>query len=91
MVSNAPDFWAPFGPPVLQVSSEVHAPIFESAKRLSEAHLVASARRTDAESFNVIGRLSGSDETLPPLVVMTPRSGWWHCAGERGGGPACWL
>jgi putative aminopeptidase FrvX len=22
---------------------------------------------------------------------MTPRSGWWTCAGERGGGIACWL
>jgi hypothetical protein len=21
---------------------------------------------------------------------MTPRSGWWHCASERGGGLACW-
>jgi hypothetical protein len=23
--------------------------------------------------------------------VMTPRSGWWWCASERGGGLACWL
>jgi hypothetical protein len=22
---------------------------------------------------------------------MTPRSGWWWCASERGGGLACWL
>ena len=22
---------------------------------------------------------------------MTPRSGWWHCASERGAGLACWL
>ncbi len=22
---------------------------------------------------------------------MTPRSGWFHCASERGGGIACWL
>ena len=91
MASNAPDFRAPFGPPVLQVSSEVQTLIFENARCLSEAHLVASVRRTDTESFNVVGRLSGSDGTLPPLVVMTPRSGWWHCAGERGGGLACWL
>lgn len=25
------------------------------------------------------------------MVVMTPRSGWWACASERGGGLACWL
>jgi hypothetical protein len=24
-------------------------------------------------------------------VVMTPRSGWYSCASERGGGIACWL
>jgi hypothetical protein len=24
-------------------------------------------------------------------VVITPRSGWWNCASERGGGLACWL
>jgi hypothetical protein len=22
---------------------------------------------------------------------MTPLTGWWHCAAERGGGVACWL
>ncbi|MDX1385563.1 MAG: hypothetical protein R3190_18065, partial [Thermoanaerobaculia bacterium] len=26
-----------------------------------------------------------------PLVVMTPRSGWWRCASERAGGIAVWL
>ena len=24
-------------------------------------------------------------------MIMTPRSGWWSCASERGGGMACWL
>ena len=33
----------------------------------------------------------GTIAELPPVVVMTPRSGWWHCASERGGGLACWL
>ena len=91
MASNAPEFWEPFGPPVLQVSSEVQALLTQHAERRSQVHLVACATRTDAESFNVVGRLKGRDESLPPLVVMTPRSGWWHCAGERGGGLACWL
>ena len=22
---------------------------------------------------------------------MTPRSGWWNCAADRGGGIVCWL
>jgi hypothetical protein len=28
---------------------------------------------------------------LDPVVVITPRSGWWRCAAERGGGLVCWL
>ena len=91
MASNAPGFWDPFGPPVLQVSSETRTLFSEHARRHTQVHLVVSASRTDAESFNVVGRLKGSDESLPPIAVMTPRSGWWHCAGERGGGLACWL
>jgi hypothetical protein len=39
----------------------------------------------------VIARVTGDRPELPPVVVITPRSGWWHCAGERGGGIACWL
>jgi hypothetical protein len=53
--------------------------------------LIANAKRTPAEAFNVITSIQGTNRTLPPLVIMTPRSGWWTCASERGGGIACWL
>jgi hypothetical protein len=43
------------------------------------------------EAFNVVTTLAGANRSLPPLVVMTPRSGWWTCTSERGGGIACWL
>jgi len=39
----------------------------------------------------VTATVEGADRALPPLVVMTPRSGWYWCASERGGGIACWL
>ena len=91
MASNAPKFWDPFGPPVLQVSSEFGDLLQESATRQTESRLVVHVERKDSESFNIVGRIKGLDSTLAPLVVMTPRSGWWHCAGERGGGLACWL
>jgi hypothetical protein len=38
-----------------------------------------------------VGWIHGSDPAATPLVVMTPRSGWWTCAGERSGGIAAWL
>ncbi len=90
-VMNAPSYLAPFGPPVLQVDSENREGLAGHASRSSGAHLVAAAARTPAVSFNVTSRLDGENDGLAPLIVMTPRSGWWHCAGERGGGIACWL
>jgi hypothetical protein len=89
--SNADAFLAPFGPPVLQVSSDESALVAELAERRAEVRVIASAKRTQASAFNLTTRISGSDRTRPPLVVMTPRSGWYWCASERGGGIACWL
>lgn len=89
--SNADAFLKPFGPPVLQVSSEEGRFLEESTRQGAPVHLVAHVERTPVEALNVTARLEGSDRSLPPLVVMTPRSGWWRCASERGGGIACWL
>ncbi|HYL39037.1 MAG TPA: M28 family peptidase [Bryobacteraceae bacterium] len=89
--SNAESFLKPFGPPVLQVSSEEASWLADLTRQGSEAALVAHVERKAAESFNVTATISGSDPSLPPLVIMTPRSGWWTCASERGGGIACWL
>ena len=44
-----------------------------------------------ATGINVGARLNGRDASQPPMVVMTPRSGWWQCASERGGGLVAWL
>ena len=86
---NATSFLDPFGPPVLQVSSE-HRELIE---RLSSAGVtatvVASGTREPTHASNVVAIVPGRSRSLPPLVVMTPRSGWWQCASERGGGLAC--
>jgi hypothetical protein len=89
--SNADFFLRPFGPPVLQVSSDEGAWLSEQAQRGAEVVLVAQVRRTAATAVNVTTMIEGTDRALPPLVVMTPRSGWYWCASERGGGIACWL
>jgi hypothetical protein len=88
---NADAFTAPFGPPVLQVSSEHTGPLEDAARSNREVTLIADAVRTTAEAFNVAARIAGQDPALPPLVVMTPRSGWWSCASERGGGLVLFL
>ena len=88
---NAASFSAPFGPPVLQISSEHLAAIEEAAKAGREVRVVAHATRRPAEAFNVVADVAGTQPRLPPVCVMTPRSGWHANASERGGGLACWL
>jgi hypothetical protein len=89
--SNADFFLKPYGPPVLQVSSEESSFLSAHAEQWAAVTLLASVRRRTATAFNVTARIAGKNPSLPPLVVMTPRSGWYACASERGGGIACWL
>ncbi len=88
---NALSFSAPCGPPMLQVSSAESAWLKDHAAARTQATVVAEATRTATRATNVAARIPGRDPALPPLVIMTPRSGWWQCASERGGGLACWL
>ncbi len=88
---NAWDYEQPFGPPCLQVTSNAFPFLEDACRSGAIARLVVSTDRTPVEAFNVGGILRGSDSTLSPLVVMTPRSGWWGCASERGAGIAVWL
>lgn len=86
---NGAWFTQPFGAPALQISSE-HGDWLQ--QRLgTTAHLVAHVKRTKTQAHNVTATIPGTNASLAPLVVMTPRSGWWHCTGERGGGLICWL
>jgi hypothetical protein len=90
-LSNAGSFADPYGVPVLQVSSEHHARLTELAASGARITYVAAANRNPSEAMNVVVNVPGRRTDLPPLVVMTPRSGWWQCASERGGGLACWM
>jgi hypothetical protein len=73
------------------VSSDEATLLNDFARNGSEATLIVNVKRTPAEAFNVVATIQGMNRALPPLVIMTPRSGWRTCASERGGGIACWL
>ncbi|HJN51989.1 MAG: hypothetical protein QGI68_01810 [Pseudomonadales bacterium] len=88
---NAEHFSGPFGPPVLQLANDSWLALQEAAKRRSSVKLTVHCERTVSEAMNVAAGIKGSDSGLPQLVIMTPRSGWWQCASERGGGIACFL
>jgi hypothetical protein len=88
---NAGWFTEPFGPPVLQVSSEQLSAIDAAATQNRELHLVTDVTRSRVSAVNVLALVRGTDPSLPPVCVMTPRSGWHANASERGGGLVCWL
>ena len=88
---NADRFTAPFGPPVLQLSNADQAALEDAAAAGAEATVAVDLTRTPCEAVNVEARLAGRDGSLAPLIIMTPRSGWWSCASERGGGLVLFL
>jgi hypothetical protein len=89
--SNADSFRRPFGPAVLRVASEEATFLTYCAQQGSKVLLTAHVEHAAAQAFNVVALISGTNKTSTPLVVMTPRSGWWRCTSERGGGLACWF
>src|SRR5437016_7191717 len=88
---NAEGFRAPYGAPAIHVASEARAALLDAAARGAPARLVAESRRTPTRAFNVVATPPATGSTGPPLVVMTPRSSWWHSTAERGGGLVAWL
>ena len=89
---NAQFFDAPFGPPVLLVAGAHHALLAEQAQKNSPATLVNLHRREVTQSYNVTARLAAAAPGgAPPLVVITPRTGWWESTAERAGGLVAWL
>jgi len=87
---NAGHLTHPDGPPVLQVSSDEGERLREAARLGRMARLTVEIGRVEARACNVVARVDDGSGR-PPLAVVTPRSGWWHCTGERGGGLIAWL
>lgn len=88
---NAEQFNAPYGAPAIHVPTEAREAVLAAAARGAVATLVARADRRRTVARNVVVTLPGRDRSRPPVVVMTPRSSWWHSTSERGGGLVCWL
>ena len=89
-VLNAESYRKPFGPPVLQVATKEQDWLLKLKKN---EELTVSVQLTDekSEALNIQTKIEGKDKSLNPLVIMTPKSGWWTCTSERGGGIAIWL
>jgi hypothetical protein len=78
-----------FGGPVALLAPENAAPFLNAAMRRAPATMIVRGTGGRRPAFNFVGRI---DRGKPRwLVISTPRSGWYVCAGERGPGVAAWL
>lgn len=85
LLRNAERMADPLPVPVLQVALADAAPLVSAAERGAAITLLAEGARRLATAANVIAQRPGAG---PPLVLLTPKSGWFHCAAERGSGVA---
>lgn len=76
---------------VLQVAPNDAAPILSGAEGAQPADLVIDGWRETKTAANVIATIPGTDPSAAPVTLMTPKSGWYTCAAERGGGIAIWM
>ncbi len=75
--------------PVVIVGGGAADTLARAASSGSMATLESTGTRTPlAQATNVVARRTGRGKTI---VVSTPKSGWFHCAGERGSGIAVFL
>jgi len=87
VLRNAERPWDPIDLPVLQVASADADSLIEGAI----GELVIEGRREVVEARNVVAEIAGADGEAAPAALITPKSGWFTCAAERGGGIAVWL
>jgi hypothetical protein len=90
-VVNAESFSDPYGSPVLQVGTEHRTLIQAAVARRAQGQLVIDETQHTTQAYNVLVEVPGRAPDAAPVLVMTPRSGWWHSTSERGGGIAAWL
>lgn len=78
-----------FAGPVALLAPSDAGPFLAAAIRGDKATLVLTGEGGRRPANNFIGRIDRGKPSW--LAVSTPRSGWYGCAGERGGGVAAWL
>ena len=62
----------------------------EQATRHTPVQLVSWYQREAVDSFNIAAH-AASGTSVPPIAVVTPRTGWWESTAERAGGMVAWL
>ena len=74
--------------PVAILAPKISTPFQEAAMDGAEATLILDGQMTRRNSLNVVGRIERGNRWI---AISTPRSGWFHCVGERGTGTSVFL
>ncbi len=88
---NAEYIERPFSLPVLQVAPDDVRDLAAAMAGGVKGVLEIDGERRQSTATNVVARIEGTGAGAAPLMVITPKSGWFTCAAERGGGIAVWL
>ncbi|HXH22471.1 MAG TPA: hypothetical protein VNN10_10600 [Dehalococcoidia bacterium] len=90
LLRNAEAIDHPHELPVIQVALKDAGPIEQALASGAEVSVVLDFTRSRGTATNVVGRLPANG-TEAPIMITTPKSGWFTCAAERGGGLAITL
>ena len=93
-VTNAapPHLQEPLEIPTVVVAARDHQGIQEALEEGIEVVLISEGETRKVEARNLLARYPAQTTPERPwVVVSTPISGWFTCAGERGSGVALWL
>ena len=91
VLQNAMHIDKPFPFPILQVASSDNKYLKSTMMMGGESHLILDGERLQSTATNVIASIEGNQPDIPAIGIVTPKSGWFTCAAERGGGIAIFL
>lgn len=91
ILRNAHRIESPHVLPVLQIARRDAGTLQSQIVIGGEVVLEADGERLRSNATNVLATIEGSDPALAPVGIVTPKSGWFTCAAERGGGIAVFL
>ena len=77
--------------PVLQVAPRETRSLKAALVIGGEGVLEIDGERLRSNASNVIATIAGKEPDAAPIGIVTPKSGWYTCAAERGGGIAIFL
>jgi len=91
VLRNAHRIGRPHSIPVLQIAPRDSRSLKSAILINGEAVLEVDGERLTSNATNVVATIEGSDPDAAPIGIVTPKSGWYTCAAERGGGIAIFL